>query len=541
MRFFASLLLFAIAPMSALFAYVQSSGETGVKYKWNDRASTISFYSQNNSTLTSALVGATATWVGESRLTAEVAGITDSRSARRNEVYYSNDLGGNDVLAKTTVAYDEGTGEIVDADIAVRTGLGSKLQAVLTHEIGHALGLGHSEVKDSTMFWSYFDGQETLHTDDIAGVHTLYPISTKGTISGKIVGGNSLIPILGAHVQAVSAKSGSIYAGAYSLENGTFSIGGLSTNDVYYLYVSPIKAKDALPTYFNSSRKDFCAQGSDYRGSFFKKCGAANLGFPQGIQLSTSTISRSVGNVSIGCEISSPSNYLATKITGDTFTLSLENGIGAFVGYFSDTQIIQGAKDTLRFDFSSYSGVGTRARFNVLSQGIYSPLLASYDFDGIVTSFDVNQDQFIDFFKEDNTLDLDYNLEITPEEKINGDLQFPDAENFLEDDILYFVNAIALNSSGVPQVTLPSITDNSSCPDAPDAYRVLALTSLPPVGTRDSFKVKTEDPSLISCGTVDLDDNQSGGPFQMILGFLMGLLFAVWRRENIKKAWIPMR
>lgn len=541
MRFFVSILLLVIAPISELFAYVQSSGETGVKYKWSDRTNSLYFYSQNNNTLVIALDGAIATWVGESRLTPMAVGTTDSRSSRRNEVYYSNDLGGDEVLAKTTVAYDEGTGEIVDADIAVRTGLGSKLQAVLTHEIGHALGLGHSEVKDSTMFWSYFDGQETLHTDDIAGAHTLYPLGVKGTISGKIIGGNSLVPILGAHVQAVSAKTGSVYAGAYSLENGVFSISGLSTNDVYYLYVSPIKAKDALPTYFYSSRKDFCAQGSDYRGSFFQKCGAVNIGFPQGVQLSSSTPSMAVGNVSIGCEISSPLEYLTTKITGDTFTLSLENGIGAFVGYFSDTQIVQEVKDKISFDFSSYSGSGTMARFNTLAQGIYSPLLASYNFDGILTSFDVNDDQFIDFFEEDDALDLDYNLEITPEEKISGDLQFPDVENFLENDILYFVNAIALSSSGVPQVTLPSITDNSSCPDAPDAYRVLALTSLPPVGTRDSFKVKTEDPALISCGTVDLDDNQSGGPFQMILGFLMGLVFAVWRKENIKKAWIPMR
>jgi len=43
-----------------------------------------------------------------------------------------------------------------------------------THEIGHALGLGHSKV-DGSIMWPYPGlGNPSLHSDDIAGIKTLY-------------------------------------------------------------------------------------------------------------------------------------------------------------------------------------------------------------------------------------------------------------------------------------------------------------------------------------------------------------------------------
>ena len=43
-----------------------------------------------------------------------------------------------------------------------------------THEIGHALGLGHSNVNGAIM-WPYASlGNPGLHSDDIAGINALY-------------------------------------------------------------------------------------------------------------------------------------------------------------------------------------------------------------------------------------------------------------------------------------------------------------------------------------------------------------------------------
>jgi hypothetical protein len=91
-------------------------------------------------------------------------------------------------LAKTTVTYDNGTGEIFDADIELNhafneftTGDGYvvyDLQSVLTHEIGHLIGLDHASDLAATMTPGYQQGTidlRTIEADDIAGVCAVYP------------------------------------------------------------------------------------------------------------------------------------------------------------------------------------------------------------------------------------------------------------------------------------------------------------------------------------------------------------------------------
>jgi hypothetical protein len=56
---------------------------------------------------------------------------------------------------------------------------GFHLLQVAIHEIGHLLGLKHSQVPQSIMYPAYEAGQLTLHADDIAGAQALY-----GAVSG---------------------------------------------------------------------------------------------------------------------------------------------------------------------------------------------------------------------------------------------------------------------------------------------------------------------------------------------------------------------
>jgi hypothetical protein len=48
------------------------------------------------------------------------------------------------------------------------------LETVLLHEIGHSLGLGHSDLPGSVMFGSYEGGKRTLTSDDIDGIKFIY-------------------------------------------------------------------------------------------------------------------------------------------------------------------------------------------------------------------------------------------------------------------------------------------------------------------------------------------------------------------------------
>lgn len=93
-------------------------------------------------------------------------------------------------LAKTSVTYNDETGEIYDADIEVNTANNTvtitddpkdieyDLQAILTHEVGHFIGVAHSSVPDSVMYPTYNPGSTTqrkLTQDDVEAVCAIYP------------------------------------------------------------------------------------------------------------------------------------------------------------------------------------------------------------------------------------------------------------------------------------------------------------------------------------------------------------------------------
>ncbi len=93
---------------------------------------------------------------------------------------------GEEVIALTSVSYESG-GRVVDADIAFngqhyRWSVGADrvrtdFESIVLHELGHLLGLDHTPVPDAVMNVDYEEGElnRILHSDDAAGVATLYP------------------------------------------------------------------------------------------------------------------------------------------------------------------------------------------------------------------------------------------------------------------------------------------------------------------------------------------------------------------------------
>lgn len=86
-----------------------------------------------------------------------------------------------DTLALTTVFFQGDSGEIYDANVEINSAedtfstdnsdaVAPELSAVLTHEIGHFLGLSHSDESAATMFSRYMPGMDTLEQDDIDGI-----------------------------------------------------------------------------------------------------------------------------------------------------------------------------------------------------------------------------------------------------------------------------------------------------------------------------------------------------------------------------------
>jgi hypothetical protein len=105
---------------------------------------------------------------------------------------------------ETTVVNGTTFRRIVEGDLTVNDGVGACFGAVhtaevLTHEAGHAIGLGHSSedagepdpaLEDATMYFlAHFDGRgAALRADDVAGVAFVYPGSAGPDADGDGVG-----------------------------------------------------------------------------------------------------------------------------------------------------------------------------------------------------------------------------------------------------------------------------------------------------------------------------------------------------------------
>lgn len=102
-------------------------------------------------------------------------------------------------LALTTVTYGVETGHIFAADTEINTtpghlissstpapGAAYSLEAIMTHEAGHFIGLAHSPLSTAVMYAYYQKDAITLTSDDTDGICAAYPIPgpSKGCSAG---------------------------------------------------------------------------------------------------------------------------------------------------------------------------------------------------------------------------------------------------------------------------------------------------------------------------------------------------------------------
>ena len=178
-------------------------------------------------------------------------------------------------LGATTFVLDDVTGEILESDIFLNSAFSWSVAAngtpsrfdvasVLTHEIGHLLGLGHSALGETTSLTgggrsvigkravmfpiAYPPGSirdRTIEADDLSGITDIYGTPTAkqelGAISGKVTMNG--VGVLGAHVTAFNPVTGDLISGFTLTSKGEFVISAMPTGQ-YIVRVEPLDDAD---------------------------------------------------------------------------------------------------------------------------------------------------------------------------------------------------------------------------------------------------------------------------------------------------------
>lgn len=571
-----------------VFSYVHSLTTSGKQIQWPANSSTIEVYFNpdnshglDTSTLQTIVSNSVAQWNNISSINVRYGTTAGKNQAGVNEIYFSNDntiFNGSGVVGVTNCTYSNETdGIILSADILINdTNFFSFSTNVLndnfignvvTHEMGHFLGLGHSQVLGSTMFYALSLGQSQLADDDKSGIYSIYPNAdvTKKTISGKVVGSKNLYGVFGVNVQAISQNSGKVMGADVTGVDGKFNIMGLPINDKYFIYTSYLLQANE-PSFYGTTKNNFCDTGTSYRGSFFQACGGSNEGYPQSIALTSSDVD--VGNITIRCSLDVPPDYIQKKSgTGTLFDLipNIDNGIGnSFVGYFSNTEMNNGTNDTFLVDltyvtptqWNSLSASNLFLQIQVINQNFYSPFKANVSIiqNGQTTTLpskyiqnadgeiNINTTTYVAIDKTNSANNI-FDIKISPE-SMKG-LAFPSGIPFTKDQVFpansifedsmyfYLVNAqvVKLNGDGTySQVSSRSyqVSDNTNCPDASGTYQLTSYTT----GTNQSSGKRS---SPLSCGTIDTggnDHDNHSGPLGLLIGFSFIAFIFMFKKKS---------
>lgn len=597
MRFFLYNILIFIGCIASydLIASSQTKTSNGSSILWNGTYPSV-ILSVNSSSATDlssiqvqSIVGQSISqWNSKSSISLSMQINNASNSSGINSLFFtsSSPYLSSATVGVTTMSYTVG-GDLLDADIILNdgdftftsnpldtsNGISSTIYLgdVVTHEIGHLLGLGHSEVMNSTMAYAAFRGQHTLSYDDKSVIEMAYPLGNKGTIRGKIIGSDDLIGVFGAHVQIISASESTVAGAVYSAPNGDFEVGGLSLNDTYYIYIGPIKLASVLPNYYSTAQTNFCSSGS-YVGSFFSKCGDDNQGVAQAISLSASSVDVDVGNITIRCNYQLPQGYLENKAAIprsdiNLFTASAGKGVGkAVTGMFFSNEFsaipANRLKDTYVVDLSAFEIPAAGDYYlevKLLSQLLYSPV----DFEINVTRADGMANEMI-FATEFHSVDSDgvpdlnvfgryllsniqseniFKISITPIEvnPLIYNSYFPDPTSYLSQIRFYFMMIhLAVEEEGeyllYDMVSDTPYEDNSYCTDGPNTYSINAsISSLDSYASRRT-KVDEKDNMFPTCATVDYKEPPSNSfgittLFGVLLSFMIFRFLLLIRSE----------
>ena len=400
-------------------AFIRTRAEGGSPFYWNGPSPSLQLYVNpensgeiSHQTVEDMVDYSIAQWNNKGNISVSRQSASSPEEGR-NDLYFSGGPDsiqfGRGVLGVTLLTYEGSTGRLVEADIIINdnpsysdnfvTTTGTYLGNIISHEIGHFLGLSHGQVHESTMLFRIFKGQHSLHSDDKEALGNIYPLPSgsthyipRGTLRGKVGGLNSsrgtTVGIFGAHVQAIASSTGNVVSSIVTSPSGSFSL-SLPIDETYYLYIAPIRSGVGLQEYFDTVETEFCSEGRPWQASYFQKCGNAQKGHPQGFHLETVGEVLDVGTATIHCEFQTPVSYSSGGSQEIDISASNSSFGEAVTGFFLKESIKSNTSNTLNnpservsdtytIDLTDYSPSDPSKELyldiKMITQRVYSPL-----------------------------------------------------------------------------------------------------------------------------------------------------------------------
>jgi hypothetical protein len=112
-------------------------------------------------------------------------------------VEFNSESGGLET-ARITINDVQHTWSVIDERRGTPSPMPFDLPSTVTHELGHALGLEHSDIEDATMHRGSFAGEtrkRTLHRDDLDAIQTLYAEDTSLERGGCSAAGRGVLDV----------------------------------------------------------------------------------------------------------------------------------------------------------------------------------------------------------------------------------------------------------------------------------------------------------------------------------------------------------
>jgi AcrR family transcriptional regulator len=288
----------------------------------------------------------------------------------QNTTGFFDDASG--LVAVTPLDFDPRTGELLDADIIVDARRGAAtstdprdydLQAILTHEVGHFLGLDHSAVASSTMDPRVDFGDtlaRSLEHDDRAAVAALYPLgAATSQLSGAVTLEGS--PLRGAHVVA-EGETGEPAAATLTDAQGRFTLQGLPAGS-YAIYAQPLDGAIG-PAYFQPGSIPGQVD-LDFGTTFYGRSGRSSPAAPERVSVAPGA-SLALGTIAA----LPPSGITLTGVSQELYTVGQRAGLTLFGRglYAPDTLVVSAARPgEILVSRASFRTSGASAELDVSS------------------------------------------------------------------------------------------------------------------------------------------------------------------------------